>query len=78
MTNDVKNSTPNKKKVGDTKYRNLVSWWDEECQAIKQKRKAAFLKWDKTKEASDLIKNKRKSALAKKFFKTKKKASYIT
>ena len=78
VTDAVKNSTPNKKKVSDQKYRNPVSWWDEECQAIKQKRKAAFLNWDKTKEFSDLIEYKRISALAKKFFKTKKKASYIT
>ena len=77
VTESIKSSTPNNnKKVSVQKYRNPVSWWDEECQDIKQKRKHTFKKWEKNKEMIDLYEYKRISAEAKKLFKSKKKGDY--
>lgn len=56
--------------------KNLVSWWDEECNKAKQLRRASFEKWEYTKGLEDLIEYKKLSALAQELFKKKKKECF--
>ena len=55
VTEAIRNFTPKRKIVQHSSHRNPVPWWDNECNRIKRLRRAAFKKWEYTKELDDLI-----------------------
>ena len=75
----VVRATPRKKlsNTNNIVQSNPVSWWDAECDSIKKLRRAAFKKWERTLDLNDLIDYKKYCALAKKTFKSKKKADFV-
>ena len=58
--------TPKKRKFNKKNHRNLIAWWDSECDKIKRLRQATFKKWEFTNNISDLIEYNRICAIAKK------------
>lgn len=51
----AKSATPRKKKGNKKNVKNPVHWWDTECNKIKRLRRAAYKKWEYTKNLPDLI-----------------------
>lgn len=77
ITNSIKLSTPKKSQASNPgKHKNPVPWWDIECDKIKRLRRAAFKKWQYSKNLCDLITYKKYAASARKIFKSKKKESF--
>lgn len=73
ITDALKRSTPNKRSFDKKlKIKNLVSWWDEECNKIKRLRQACNKKWYFTHDLKHLIQYKKACAVAKKILKRKK------
>lgn len=68
----IRNHTPIRKKIHPSLHRNPASSWDYECDRAKRLRIAALEKWKLSKEPDDYVELKRRTAAAKKLFKSKK------
>ncbi|XP_058796083.1 uncharacterized protein LOC131666967 [Phymastichus coffea] len=76
VANAIKTNTPVKRVVNNKVHRNPVSWWDYDCDKVIRLRRAAFKKWRFSKNQLDFFEYKKASALARKTFKTKKRANF--
>ena len=76
LSEAIASSTPTKKNVSPNMHRNPVSWWDEECNDLKEKRKRALSKWKDSLDLQDLIDYKRMIALCRNTFKMKRKEKF--
>lgn len=73
IINSLKISTPVKKNIDPSKYKNLVPWWDEECNKIIRLRKAAYKKWNFRKTLTERINYNKLNCITAKILKKKKK-----
>ena len=76
ITNSILLNTPKKKVQKKAIHHNPVPWWDEECDKVKRLRRAAYKKWEFSKELEDLISYNKYCAILKKTFKIKKKENF--
>lgn len=79
-TKGVENNTQNKeeerKLERNNNFKNPVSWWDEECRIVIEKRKKKLKRYQETLSLPDFIEYKKYRAIARKTIKQKKKENF--